>query len=154
MFTAVHVDGSRILLPENNVISTVHVPLKTFVNDAVRCFRDDKCIQRQVEIDCPRSHVEVDGVRVHDQIPSIPSCLLLFCTQVVMGMPIEMLHRAGSIPFEPTFDKALRVRIVSDTSEVIAYKNIDMCTENNDVVPIQICLHALNDDVRIDFVPR
>ena len=72
----------------------VHVDRRDFLQDILRAFKNSASVRRQAAIDAPRCSLEVDGLR-RNLIDNIPPHLLPFCTQAVVGLPIELLHFAG-----------------------------------------------------------
>lgn len=71
----------------------VYLDFGRFEDDLCGSLRDDDSVRRQLRVDVPRSVVRVDDVRAASPDP-IPSRVARFCTQAVMGLPLEILHRS------------------------------------------------------------
>jgi hypothetical protein len=128
----------RLALPTRAMSSVVVIPRSLFDADLLSAFlprnRETRAtlVYRQVDLDAPRSHVYVDGVRVRSAAAA-DCCglrndrLLALLTQAVVGLPVELLHRAGHCVMEPprtlkASSSPLTVRVLSDSGDFMAHK--------------------------------
>lgn len=155
---AVQVATGGLALPTPAMMSSLYVSRRAYDEDLRHAFGSDEDLWGQARRDLPRAHVEVDGARVVRPPRGIRAALLCFCTQAVMGMPIEALHLAGALPMEPARGdgdrerRALRVAVDTASGEVVARKRLRLALPEGGVLPICVVVHALDDHVRIDFV--
>ena len=108
-----------------------------------------EAIIQQVQIDAPRCHLEVDGIH----ITSVPMSLrhdsqkLALCTQVIMGLAVEILQRTHHLVLEHTNPqrKRLVIKVLSNGS-FCAYKKLIVSQKKK---PIVLFLMGDNNDVYI-----
>ena len=121
-FVAVDLEGV-MACPAHNVISSVFVSRSKYDADLQSAFATADSVRTQARLDFPRSSVEIDGCRrTTPPVHALPADLM-WCTQSVMGLPLERLHRAGLVAMEPSalrVDRALRVRVNTTDREVVA----------------------------------
>jgi hypothetical protein len=158
-FVAIDLEGV-IACPSHSVISSVFVTRSRYDADLHHAYANAEGVRMQARLDFPRSLVEIDGRRRTTPPMRTPIADLMWCTQSVMGLPVERLHRAGLVAMEPTaqrWERKLRVRLNTVDREVLATKVLVVLPLTADLasqtaVPIFVLVHAQRDHVRIDFV--
>lgn len=159
-FLAVDLDGD-IAWPCRNVISSVLVTRSRYDADLRRAFASADEVRAQARLDFPRSSVEIDGSLRTTPPVHVPIRDLAWCTQSVMGLPVERLHRAGLAALEPAADckggRAMHVRLDSAEREVVAWKALRVLPLAADpalhaTLAVLVLVHAQRDHVRIDYV--
>lgn len=148
------------LLPERGVQSYIVVPRRAFDDDLMRAFphRDaERAVKAQVLVDAPRCRLEVEGVRVHSSIPDALSedvRMLAVCTQAVVGLPVELLHRSVGLVMEPsrdsTLDRGLTIRAWSG-GDFIAHKRL-LIYYDDQLIPIVLLVQGGDDDVFMSVI--
>ena len=141
----------RILRPRSGEhISSVFMTRRVFEDDLARAFTDRDALVRQVELDAPRSVLEVDGQHF-THAPPIADELLLFCSQATMALAVELLHAGGELVLEPRARSPLVIKIDSNNGDVLAWKDL-MVGPLHSATPLRASVHAAGDGVRLDFV--
>jgi hypothetical protein len=119
--------GRALVVPELDVVSTmtVYVPRDVFVEDLASAFRNDDAMRRQVELDVPRSHVEVDGERRRNApLHGVSRHLLPMCTQAVLGLPITLLHSTTRTVLDGR--GPMIVHVSTHGGAVVVFKDMDV----------------------------
>ena len=119
--------GRSLVIPEPEVVatSTVYVPRDVFAADLASAFGNADAVRRQVEVDVPRSHVEVDGERrTRAPLHGVPSHLLPMCTQAVLGLPITLLHSPTRMVLDARGPMVVHVSTGGDG--VVVFKDVDV----------------------------
>lgn len=124
--------------------SIVQIPRATFERDTARAFTSKEAVRRQVQIDAPRCILEVDGTRYTHGIPPLRSSLLPLCTQAVLGLPVELLHRSTSGVLERSPHTPLVIRL-SSAGDLMVRKDLRVLLHNK-VVPLRVLVVATNDN--------
>lgn len=93
------------------VVARIVVSGRLFWDDVRASFASDAAVRAQADLDVPRCEVYFNGVRQSDA-SNLPNTLA--CTQAVMGLAVEALHRGAMCVCAPT---PLCVRL-TDTSVV------------------------------------
>ena len=152
-------------LPEPGVESYVVVPRPAFDEDLLRSFpgRDvRRAVRSQVLIDAPRCDVEVEGVRVNETIPPglEDVATLALCTQAVVGLAVELLHRSVGLVMEPPRrhgggrGEAERLSIrVSLSGDFSARKRLVVYRSDGTQVPILLLVVGGGEDVCMHVIP-
>ena len=143
-------------LPEGGLHSCIVVPRRAFDLDLLRSFphRDTgRAVRAQVMRDAPRCKLEVEGERVRSRVPAA-LCddvrKLALCTQAVVGLPVELLHRSVGIVMEPprapgVRDAKLSIKVARD-GEFSARKRLVVYSDGTHT-PIVLCVVGRADDV-------
>lgn len=88
----------------------VYIP-KCIYDEEVRYGQEtDAKTRQQVDLDAPRSILRVDGERVFYLPHNIDTSMARYCSQTVMGMPVELLSRCGLVA-ECSKPKPLRIDV-------------------------------------------
>ena len=150
------------VLPEPNIRSYIVVSRSAFDDDLLRAFpsRDvGRAVREQLLLDAPRCDVEVEGARVHRTIPSaLDVSKLALCTQAVVGLPVELLHRSVGLVMEPPrqqggVDAKLTIK-VSQSGDFSAHKRLVVYRHDDGArVPILLFVLGSSDDVHMHIIP-
>ena len=147
MFEAINVftpnKEIRLALPDDGVVSCVTIPRHVYTNDLATAFRDTS-VRKQVSVDAPRCHLEVDGVRCLGVPEMLPDSLLPLCTQAIMGLPVELLHKTFGCVAEVEKHSPLKVCLTS-TGDVVAHK--ELCIfDGTKAVPVHVSVITMEGD--------
>lgn len=149
------------LLPEEGLQSYIVVPRAAFDEDLLRAFPHrnvGRAVRAQVLLDAPRCRVEVEGKRVYTSVPSVlynDLPILALCTQAVVGLPVELLHRSVGLVMEPSRETQLDTRLnikVWKSGEFVAHKRL-LVYDREDPVPIILLVQGGGEDVFMCIIP-
>ena len=147
----------QFALPRGEIQSYIVVSRETFDEDLLRSFSSRErmsAIKNQVFIDSPRCCIEVDGVRTKSIPPIADARKLALCTQAVLGLPVELLHRSVGLVMEPQcceVDKGLIIKVSND-GDFTAHKRLVVFT-NGVRHPVVLFLVGRKDEVYMHVVP-
>lgn len=146
----------RFALPRPGMESCIVVARQYFDDDLLCAFPMRgrmESIRRQVEVDAPRCRLEIEGIR----IASVPCAfeygerILALCTQAVMGLPVELLHRSIGMVTEPlreeTRDGEMVIRVKKD-GEFVVHKRLTLHAYGN-MVPVVVFMFGCSDMVHM-----
>lgn len=92
----------------------------------------------QVALDIPRSNVYIDGEKIFEFPNNISLNLARYCTQTVMGLPVELLTYTGIVA-EPAKPHRLSINIWGET--VYIKKNLRIFTKDG-CIPVKVHINA------------
>ena len=109
----------------------VAIKYSEIMRDLASSFRHPNDIWRQFTVDLSRIRVTLDGVRIED--PEVVKDYLFFrygseyatviamhCTQVVMGLPLELLqsdsYYVGELGYDQSYDSDLHIKVKLEQS--------------------------------------
>ena len=79
---------------------------------------------RQLQLDIPRCTFSMDGKRTIEVPPSLPSKLVRYCTQAVLGLPVQMLTTDGVVVCECADRQEMRVEASKQAVSVTKTLNV------------------------------
>ena len=133
-----------------NLSTTVMIPRDVYDRDLRACLRTHLEVQRQLEVDCPREVLFVDGVRSSLLPNMVEFGLRRFCTQAVFGLPLSLIGvNETFVVAELQNSSPMQVHIWTDTAQVVAFKELRIvhkCSDKADLV------FSVTVDVHPDFV--
>lgn len=149
---AIHVYREDLvpLLPTEDVISKVIVSREVFEEDLQRSFRSEEDVDRQVRLDAPRCLLYVDGARRWTLPHDLCERWRPLCTQSVVGMAVELLHRSAGVDnpvAEASPPSPLHIRVTT-TGDLVVTKALRLMVTDE---RITVLLRGEDDCVSIEY---
>lgn len=113
---------------------------KDMYDKQVECGQETDCKTRyQTSIDTPRSHIRIDGEKVEMFPECVTTNIARYCTQTVMGMPVELLTQLGIVA-ERLRPHKLKVEVWGEN--VFAKKRLRILNMDEKWMPIEVQVNA------------
>ena len=128
----------NLRLPTFEFLTSIHcvyIPKDKYDADLNKCLKTEYITKKQLLLDMPRSDIYVEGEKQENEINNIPRQLFKYCTQAVMGIPVELLSKTGIVA-EPLKTKRMIVDVWNNTAYI--YKNLRIYTDENTWIHVTV----------------
>ena len=120
----------------------IYIP-RVVYDEQVNCGQETETkIRAQIDLDIPRSSFEVEGEEMTKYPKYMSMKMARYCTQTVMGLPVELLTRCGLVAEQK---KATPLKIEVWGDKISARKKLRVLN-NKKWIPIEVRINAdMND---------
>ena len=146
VFDVLHANGPPPLIPHTTGSHVVYIDKTRYDQDLLRGQEHAVAAYTQISKDIPRSTFFMNGRISRRVCADLPLTLLRYCTQAVMGLPLELLHSSSVIVAERRQKRSMR--ICATDQNVHVTKELQVLDDAT-AIPVEITVHA---DVRDPIV--
>jgi hypothetical protein len=124
----------------------IYIPRKIYDCEVCVGQNTDTQLQTQINVDIPRTDFHVDGEEFKSYPDTLPLSLGRYCTQAVMGVPVELMSKFGIVA---ECSKKMPLKVEVWGNKIRAQKWLRLIKDEHDCLPLQLSVLA---DMKDGFV--